>query len=80
MPISVCFGDRLDYLAYPTQEDVAEELGVGQKTIDRDLSQNGKSANLTNEFDFLKVDNVWRFQHVDRHRSIYGFNCSGVSS
>lgn len=63
----------LDYSNYPTQKAVAEELGVGESTVDRDLSQKRKSADMGEAFDFIKVDNVWRFQHPDDEFGASGY-------
>jgi len=51
----------LDYLSNPTQSDVADELETSQPTVERDI-QKSKIEDLNTQFDFIKVDNVWRFQ------------------
>ena len=55
----------LDYLAYQNTREVADELDVSKKTVERDLGQKSISGELSQQFDFIKVDNVWRFQHPD---------------
>ena len=63
----------LDYLAYPTEEDVAEELDVARKTINNDLGKKSISGEITEQCDFIKVDNVWRFQHPDSEFGADGY-------
>jgi transposase len=69
----------LDYLAYPDQRAVAKELDVGKGTVQNDLDKKSISGEIVQQFDFIKVDNVWRFQHPERkgendHMGVAGAN------
>lgn len=63
----------LDYLSYSTMADVGDKLDVSKKTVDNDLCKKSKSGEITQQFDFIKVDNVWRFQHPDSEFGAEGY-------
>lgn len=64
----------LDYVSYPTYEDVAEEFDYGKSTIERDVSQITQMDYLGNPPDSVKWDNVWRFSKCDPE---YGMDWPG---
>lgn len=67
----------LDYVNYPTQTDVAEADGVeaAQKTVSNWVDSKFDQMNdFTTDPDWLKVDNVWRFQRPDPQYGVEGYD------
>lgn len=63
----------LDYVEYPTHDDVAQELNVTHDTVRKDRQEILKSENILSGFD-PELTNVWRFQSCD---SQYGTEWPG---
>lgn len=67
----------LDYANYPTQQAVADagDVDAAQKTVSNWVSSNfGKDSDFTTDLDWLKVDNVWRFQRPDPQYGVEGYD------
>lgn len=63
----------LNYVEYPTHDDVAQELNVTHDTVRKDRQEILKSENILSGFD-PELTNVWRFQSCD---SQYGTEWPG---
>jgi hypothetical protein len=67
----------LDYNQYPSVTDVAndDDVDAGDSTVNRWVnSQIGKDTDLGTDYDWLKVDNVWRFQRPDPQYGVEGYD------
>ena len=59
----------LDYISYPTQDDVAEGLEIPQPKISRYISniQNTTGGILSTPPDELQITTAWEFKHCDQN-------------
>lgn len=65
---SIRRGEEHDYVGFRTQQDVADDPDVDatQQTVANWIDTKfGKDSDFCTDPDWLKVDNVWRFQRPD---------------